>query len=78
MPTTKSPKSRKRARALPAQNAFAFTIEDAQAMGAPGRTTIYALAKVGRLKFIRVDGRTLITGDSLRVLLGVADESAAA
>jgi len=80
MPSTKTPKirKRKRARALPAQNAFAFTIEDAQAMGAPGRTTIYALAKVGRLNLIRVDGRTLITGDSLRALLGVADESAAA
>jgi predicted PhzF superfamily epimerase YddE/YHI9 len=76
MPTG-NPKPRKRARALPARNAFAFTIEDGQAMGRPGRTTIYEMEKAGRLKFIHVGGRTMITGDSLRALLGVDEEVAA-
>ena len=76
MPTG-NPKLRKRARALPARNAFAFTIEDGQAMGLPGRTTIYEMEKAGLLKFIRVGGRTMITGDSLRAVLG-ADEEATA
>ena len=69
-----NPKPRNRARALPARNAFAYTIEDGQAMGLPGKTTIYELVKTGRLKFIHVEGRTLITGESLRALLGVDEE----
>jgi hypothetical protein len=60
---------RKRRRASPDPAAFAFTIPDAQAMGAPGRTSIYKLAKQGRLKLLRVAGRTLVDGDSLRTLL---------
>jgi hypothetical protein len=64
-------KKRERARAEPSRNAFAFTIEDAQAMGAPGKTKIYQLAENGRLKLFSVDGRTMVTGDSLRALLGV-------
>jgi hypothetical protein len=67
---TKPPKARKRARALPAPNAFAYTIEDGQAMGLPGKTTIYELVKAGRLAFIHVRGRTLIKGDGVRALLG--------
>ncbi len=38
-------------------------------MGGPGRTKIYELAKKGHLKLVRIDGRTLIEGDSLRNLL---------
>jgi hypothetical protein len=49
--------------------ALAFTIPDAQAMGAPGRTTIYNLAKQEKLKLLRVAGRTMVDGDSLRALL---------
>ena len=42
-------KSRKiRARAAPHPLAFAYTIADAQSMGAPGRTTIYKMAKATR------------------------------
>jgi hypothetical protein len=51
--------------------AHAFTIPDAQAMGAPGRTKIYELAKCGKLKLLHVAGRTLVDGASLRALLGV-------
>jgi hypothetical protein len=41
-------------------------------MGGPGRTKIYDLAKSGELKLIRVAGRTMVDGDSLRTLLGIA------
>jgi hypothetical protein len=63
---------RNRVRPAPSPNAFAFTIEDAQAMGGPGRTKIYDLAKRGELKLISVAGRTMVDGASLRALLGVA------
>jgi hypothetical protein len=63
---------RNRARPSPSPNAFAFTIADAQSMGGPGKTKIYEMAKSGELKMIRVAGRTLIDGDSLRALLGVS------
>jgi hypothetical protein len=69
-------KVRARARAAPSPVALAFTIGDAQSMGAPGRTTIYKLAKLGRLQLLRVGGRTLIDGDSLRALLRPGGESA--
>ena len=59
-----------RARPDPSPNAFAYTIEDARAMGGPGRTKIYELAKGGHLKLIHVGGRTKVEGDSLRALLG--------
>jgi hypothetical protein len=63
-------RTRSRARAAPSPSAYAFTIADAQAMGAPGRTKIYELAKIGSLKLIVVAGRTMVDGDSLRALLG--------
>jgi hypothetical protein len=60
-------------RGMPARNAFAYTIKDAQAMGAPGKSSIYELAKQGHLKFIeRKPGcPVMIDGDSLRAFLGV-------
>lgn len=62
-------KQRGRARAAPSPDAIAFTIRDAQSLGAPGRTKIYELAKAGRLTLRKIDGRTLIDGNSLRQLL---------
>ncbi len=62
-------RTRERIRAAADPMAHAFTIPDAQAMGAPGTTTIYSLFKSGKLKKVRVCGRTLIEGDSLRALL---------
>jgi hypothetical protein len=64
-------RTRGRARPLPDPNAFAFTIHDAQSMGGPGRTKLYELAKLGQLKLIKVAGRRMVDGDSLRALLGV-------
>ncbi len=63
----KAPLRRLRAPADPM--AIAFTIPDAQSMGAPGRTKIYDLAKEGKLKVLHVAGRTLVCGVSLRALL---------
>ena len=65
-------KPRRRLRAAPDPNAFAFTIEDGQAMGAPGKTTIYALFAKGTLRKVKVAGRTMIDGESLRALLRAA------
>lgn len=63
--------TKRRARAAPSREAYAFTIPDAQSMGAPGRTKIYDLWKRGELKLIYVDGVRMVEGDSLRALLGV-------
>jgi hypothetical protein len=62
---------RRRLREPPSPIAFAYTIRDAQAMGAPSRVKIYDLEKEGKLRLIRSWGRTLVCGDSLRRLLGV-------
>ncbi len=62
---------RARRRPAPVVHAYAFTIPDAQAMGGPGRTKIYELAKGGKLKLVRVAGRTMVDGASLRALLGI-------
>ena len=60
---------RQRQRAAADPRAFAYTIEDAQRMGAPGRTKIYELIANGSLKSVIVGGRRMIVGDSLRRLL---------
>jgi hypothetical protein len=68
--TTEQPKRKARRRALPSPNALAFTIADAQSLGAPSRTTIDGLIKKGILKTVEAPGcQVLITGDSLRALL---------
>jgi hypothetical protein len=38
-------------------------------MGGPGRTKIYELVKAGKLRLVKIGGRSLIEGDSLRALL---------
>jgi hypothetical protein len=65
-------KPRQRLRAAPNPMAHCFTIADAQSMGAPGRTKIYEMAKAGKLRLIKVAGRTMVDGNSLRALLGAA------
>ncbi|MBR0651994.1 helix-turn-helix domain-containing protein [Roseomonas terrae] len=49
--------------------ALGFRVNDACRLGGFGRTTCYALLKNGALKKVKVAGRTLIEGDSLRALL---------
>ncbi len=54
---------------LPPADAIAFRIDDACRLSGLGRTTVYGLVRAGRLRLIRVGGRSLIDGDSLRRLL---------
>jgi hypothetical protein len=71
---TETPKKTKgRERAMPARNAYAFTIKDAQRMGAPGKSTIYEFVKAGRLTFLKREPGlpVMLTGDSVRALLGI-------
>jgi hypothetical protein len=63
---------RSRLRVAPHPMALSYTIDDAQTMCGLGRTTLYKLAQQGQLRLVRVYGRTLVCGDSLRALLGVA------
>jgi hypothetical protein len=75
--SNKAGKKRQRRRPPPAANAFTYTVEDGQAMGLPGRTTIYKMINDGRLKTVDVGGRTMLTGDSVRRVLGVGEVVAA-
>jgi hypothetical protein len=55
--------------AVPLPEAFAYTVPDACRMGGFGRTLLYKLAKNGRLRLLKVGGRTLVCGNSLRGLI---------
>jgi hypothetical protein len=68
---TAAVKKRNRARALPSPLAYAFTILDAQSMGAPGKSKLYLLDKKlkeqgKQLLFRDAAGRTMVNGDILR------------
>lgn len=53
----------------PLPNALAYRVDEVRLMGGPCRTKLYELASAGHLKLVRVAGRTLVDGDSLRALL---------
>lgn len=48
---------------------LAYSIKDASTVSSLGRTTLYAHINAGRLRAIRIGGRTLIPADSLRGLI---------
>ncbi len=48
---------------------LAFSIREACAASSLGKTTLYTHINSGRLKAIRVGGRTLIPSESLHALL---------
>jgi excisionase family DNA binding protein len=48
---------------------WAYRVNDAARVVGLGRSTLYELAAEGRLKMIKVAGRTLIPAESLRALL---------
>ncbi len=48
---------------------LAYSIADAVRVSSLGRTTIYGHIAAGRLKSVRVGGRTLIPAASLRALI---------
>lgn len=61
--------ARRRERPAPLPNALAFRVDEVARMGGPARTKLYELAAAGKLRLIKVAGRTLVDGDSLRALL---------
>jgi hypothetical protein len=65
-PQTAAPK---RERPAPLPNALAYRVDEVPRMGGPSRTKTYALVAEGKLRLVRVAGRSLIDGDSLRALL---------
>ncbi len=60
---------RRQVRPAPLANALAYRVDEVPQMGGPRRTALYKLAAEGRLKLVKVAGRTLVDGDSLRALL---------
>ena len=54
----------------PAVDTLAYTMESASAACGLSRSTLYRHAKAGRLRLLRVGGRTLVDAASLRALLG--------
>lgn len=48
---------------------LAYGVNDAVRVSGLGRTTLYALKAQGKLKMVKVAGRTLIPADSLRALI---------
>ncbi len=57
----------------PHADALAYTVDHACRMAGFGRTLLYKLAKEGKLRLLKVAGRTLVCGDSLRALIGGRD-----
>ena len=49
---------------------LSYSVREACQVSSLGKTTIYAHIAAGRLRAIRVGGRTLIPADSLRALCG--------
>jgi excisionase family DNA binding protein len=48
---------------------IAYSINEACRASSLGRTTLYSHISAGRLKAIRIGGRTVIPADSLRALI---------
>jgi len=48
---------------------IAYSINEACRASSLGRTTLYAAVKSGRLKAVRIGGRTVIPAASLRALI---------
>ena len=47
-----------------------YTLNDATKVSGLSRSTLYRHARAGRLRLVKVGGRTLVDADSLRALLG--------
>lgn len=48
---------------------IAYSVKEACRVSSLGRTTLYAHVAAGRLKAVRIGGRTVIPADSLRALI---------
>lgn len=56
----------------PAAAPLAYTLDQAAAACGLSRSSLYRHGKAGRLRLVRVGGRTLVTADSLRALVGAS------
>ena len=56
---------------------LAYSIREACHVSSLGKTTLYSHIANGRLKAVRIGGRTVITADSLRALVNGSDWEAA-
>ena len=59
-------------RPAPLAAALTYTLADAARISGLSRATLYRHEKAGRLRLVKVGGRTLVSGGSLRRLLGEA------
>lgn len=55
-----------------AADRLAYTLHDATAACGLSRSTLYRHAAAGRLRLVKVGGRTLVDATSLRALIGGA------
>lgn len=56
--------------ATPPRDALTYTLAGASALSSLSVATLRRRAKEGSLRLVRVRGRTLVVGDSLRQMLG--------
>lgn len=66
-----NPKSKPEDRPAPLPGALTYTLHDAARLSGLSRSTLYCHESAGRLQMVTVGGRTLVSGSSLRRLLGV-------
>jgi hypothetical protein len=71
--TTETSTRRRSARPAPPPNALAYGLNDAARLSGLSCATLRRRAAEGRLKLVRVGGRTLVPADSLKRLLGFAE-----
>ncbi|MFH5927561.1 helix-turn-helix domain-containing protein [Roseomonas xinghualingensis] len=69
-PQTEAATANKPARSVP--DVLAHTLNDASRISGISRSTLYRHAEAGRLRLLKVGGRTLVDAVSLRALLGVS------
>lgn len=63
-----------RERPAPLLNALSYTLPDAARLSGLSVATLRRRAADGTIRLIRVGGRTLVPGDSLRTMLGHATD----
>jgi hypothetical protein len=64
---------RRSARPAPPPDALAYGLEDAARISGLSRSSLRRRAAEGRLKLVKIGGRTLVPADSLKRLLGITE-----
>jgi excisionase family DNA binding protein len=71
---TEKPRRRMRADKPPAPEALLITITQTQRLLSISHVTVYAMIKAGKLKVVRIGGRTLIDHSSVKALAQTGHE----